>query len=81
MTDAEIYEGLTQLFQEMFADDDIVLTPATTANDIEGWDSFNHLNLIVAMETRFAIRLHTADIETLTSVGDLAALIRAKKEG
>lgn len=81
MTDAEIYEGLTQLFREMFADEDIVLTPATTANDIEGWDSFNHLNLIVATETRFGIRLHTADIETLTSVGDLAALIRAKKEG
>ena len=55
MTDAEIYVGLTQLFREMFADDDIVLTPATTAKDIDGWDSFNHLNLIVATETRFGL--------------------------
>lgn len=78
MTEADIYQALTELFRELFADDDIVLTPQTTAADIEGWDSFNHLNLVVAVETRFGIRLNSAEIETLHGVGDLAAIIAAK---
>ena len=49
MQTAEIYEKLTELFRELFADDLIVLTPQTTANDIEGWDSFNHISVIVAV--------------------------------
>ena len=80
MTEAGIYQTLTGLFRELFGDDDIVLTPATTAADIESWDSFNHLNLIVATEARFGIRLNSADVETLHSVGDLAAIIRARTE-
>ncbi len=78
MTEADIHQALTELFRELFGDDDIVLTPQTTAADIEGWDSFNHLNLIVATETKFGIRLNSAEIEALHSVGDLAAIIKAK---
>ncbi len=78
MIEADIYRALTELFRELFADDDIVLTPQTTAADIGGWDSFNHLNLIVATEAKFGIRLNSAEIETLHSVDDLAAVIMAK---
>jgi len=49
METAEIYSKLTDLFRELFADDSIVLTPRTTADDIEGWDSFNHISVIVAV--------------------------------
>ena len=78
MTEADIDQTLTNLFRELFGDDDIVLTPQTMAADIEGWDSFNHLNLIVAIETEFGIRLNSAEIEALHSVGDLTAIITAK---
>jgi hypothetical protein len=36
MDDSEIYVQLTDIFHEMFANDDIVLTPSTTAKDVEG---------------------------------------------
>ena len=78
MTEADIYRELTGLFRELFGDDDLVLTPRTTASDVEGWDSFNHLNLIVATETRFDIRLNASEVETLHSVGDLVTIIQAK---
>ena len=78
MQTSEIYEKLTDLFRELFADDAIVLTPQTTANDIEGWDSFNHISVIVAVETRFGVKMTTAEIETLANVGSLVAAIESK---
>jgi acyl carrier protein len=78
MQTAEIYEKLTELFRELFADDLIVLTPQTTANDIEGWDSFNHISVIVAVETRFGVKMSTGEIENLANVGALATAIQTK---
>ena len=45
---------------------------------VEGWDSFTNLNLIVATETRFGIKMRTDEIEGLTKVGDLVAIIVAR---
>ena len=46
METIEIYARLIEIFRELFADDDIALTPETTADDIEGWDSFNHISVL-----------------------------------
>jgi acyl carrier protein len=78
MTEAEIYAGLTELFREVFDDDDIVLTPTTTAQDINGWDSQAHVNLIVAAEMRFGIRFRAAELDCLHNVGDFAKLVAEK---
>jgi acyl carrier protein len=81
MDTAEIYRQLTELFRELFADDSIALTPETTANDIEGWDSFNHISVIVAVETRFGVKMTTSEIEHLANVGALAAAVESKLSG
>ncbi len=78
MTEAEIYEQLTELFREIFSDDDIVLKPETTAADIDGWDSFNHISIIVSVETRFGIKMETREIEGLNNIGILVATIEKK---
>ena len=78
METADIYSKLTDLFCELFADDSIVLTPQTTADDIEGWDSFNHISVIVAVETRFRVKMSTAEIENLANVGALVSAIQSK---
>ncbi|MFC3125347.1 acyl carrier protein [Pseudoroseomonas globiformis] len=80
MSHADIYAALTEVFQEVFDDDDIALTPDTTADDIEGWDSQAHVNLVVAAESRFGVRFRTAELETLHNVGDFVALIASKRE-
>jgi acyl carrier protein len=81
MTHDEIYAELTQVFRDVFDDDDITLTAATTAEDIPGWDSQAHVNLVVAAETRFGIRFRTAELESLHNVGDFVALIASKRRG
>jgi acyl carrier protein len=78
MTEAEIYSALTEIFAETFDNDDIVLTPETTADDVEGWDSQAHVNLIVAAEMRFGVRFRAAELDSLHNVGDFAKLIGTK---
>ena len=78
MTRAEITAELTEIFHDLFGDDDIVLTPQTTADDVEGWDSIKHISLIVAVEDRFGIKMKTNEIEGLANVGDLIAKIEEK---
>jgi acyl carrier protein len=78
VTNAEIMIGLTEIFRENFDDDTISLTEKTTADDIEGWDSFNHINILAATEIRFGIKFQTAEIEGLRNVGQLAQLVAEK---
>jgi acyl carrier protein len=78
MAEAQIIEDLTDIFRDFFADSSIVLKPETVASDVEGWDSLNHLSLMIATEARFGIRLQTQEIENFTRVGDLVALIERK---
>ena len=81
MTETDILNALTQVFRDVFDDDDIVLTAQTTAEDIEGWDSQAHVNLIVAAEMRFGVRFRTAELESLHNVGQFAQLIQTKLAG
>lgn len=78
MTTKEIYANLTDIFREIFDDQQIELRPDTTAADIADWDSFNHINIIVAAETRFGIKFQTAEVESLKNVGDMVATIERK---
>lgn len=77
-TEPEIYAVLTDIFQELFGDGGIVLLADTTAEDIEGWDSFNHMNIIVATEVEFGIKMDFDEIEGLQRVGDLVAIVMKK---
>lgn len=78
MTETEIYAGLNEIFRDLFADDSIVLTPETTADQVPGWDSFNHINILVAAEGRFGVRMNSAETEGLVNVGALVGYIRSR---
>lgn len=78
MTESEIYAALLAVFRDVFDDDTITIGPATTAADIEGWDSQAHVSLVVATEMRLGIRFRTSEIERLSDVADFVQLISAK---
>ena len=78
MQQEDIYVQLTSIFRDLFDDDAITLSPGLTAADIPEWDSFNHINLIVAVESRFGIKFQTAELESMQTVGHLADLIQSK---
>jgi len=78
VTENQVLAELTNIFHEIFGDDSITLTPETTAEDIDRWDSFNHINILVASEMRFGIKFQTAEVEGLRNVGHLVELIAKK---
>jgi acyl carrier protein len=66
------------VFRDVFDDPTIVVTDATTAKDVEAWDSLNHVNLVVAVERAFGIRLTMKEVTGLPNVGALVQLIERK---
>lgn len=76
MTDDEILSRLTEIFQDIFDDEDIVLSDDTTASDIEEWDSLNQIKIILACEKAFDVRLNARDINTLENVGGMVAHLK-----
>ena len=77
-TDAEIYQGLTEVFHEVFGDDGITLTPQTTAKDVADWDSVRMVTIILGVEQRFSVKLRSREVDQLKNVGDMATLVKAK---
>ena len=70
---------LTEVFQQVFEDDELAITRETTAADIESWDSLMHVSLILAVEKKFRIRFSSSEVSSLMNVGMLVDLINAKK--
>lgn len=78
MQDATIYNALTEVFQDVFDNDAIALTPDTAPGDIPGWDSARYITLIVATEARFGIRFEPADLESMRTTADFVRRIQSK---
>jgi acyl carrier protein len=79
MSEAEIYERLTQIFRTLFEDAAITLSPDTTARNINGWDSARMMSIILAVEEEFAFEMDSNEIDALQSVGDFVAVIAAHR--
>lgn len=71
----EIYERLNEVFRDFFDDDEIELTPETTAEDIEDWDSLNHITLMAAVEEEFGVRFTMGQVSGMKNVGEMAEII------
>lgn len=79
MTEPEIYSDLTTIMQDVLMHDDFVLTPDLTAKDVEGWDSFKMIEIIMAVETHFNFKVQSRQLDSLNNVGDLVTLIKASR--
>lgn len=75
MTREEVFERLNKVFREVFDDEDIVVGEETTADDIEDWDSFEHINLVVAVEDEFSFKIPMGKVVTMKNVGEMADII------
>lgn len=75
MNREEIFEKLNEVFRDVFDDDSIVVTETTTAEDIEEWDSLEHINLIAAVEQEFGIKFNMGQVVSMKNVGEMADII------
>lgn len=73
-----IIEELQPIFRSVFEDDTLIVTRDLNANDVEKWDSLNHITLIVEIEIYTGLTLTTDDLMKLANVGDFVDLLQAK---
>ena len=75
MSREEIYKNLDEVFQDVLDDETIHVNDNTTADDIEDWDSLEHIGLIVAIERKFNIKFNMGEITSLKNVGEMVDII------
>ncbi len=75
MTREEIYKQLDEVFQDVFDDESIQVNDSTTADDIEDWDSLEHINLVVAIENKFGIKFNMNEVTSMKNVGEMVDII------
>ena len=80
MNETQILQKLTLIFREVFDDDSIRLSRNTTAEDIEDWDSLEHITLIGAVENGFHIRFKMHEVSTMKNVGEMVDIIAARQK-
>ena len=78
MTEEEIYEKLNEIFQDVFDDETIEVDELTTADDIDDWDSLEHITLINAVEREFKMKFKMGEISSMKNVGEMAQIIAAR---
>ena len=78
MTRDEVLNRVTGLIREILDDETVVLNETTSAPDVPGWDSFNNINLMIAVAKAFAVSFRAHEIEALRNVGELLDMIERK---
>lgn len=76
----QIFEAVQEIFRDVFDDEALVITDETNADDIEDWDSLEHITLIVAMEKEFKMKFDIKEVNKLENVGGMIDLIKRKMD-
>lgn len=75
MSREEVFEKLNEVFRDVFDDEEITVTDTTTADDIEDWDSLEHINLLAAVEQEFGMKFNMGQVVSMKNVGEMADII------
>ena len=80
MNRKELFEKIQEIFRDIFEDENLILEESTNSNDIDDWDSLNHINLVVAIESELKIKFNLDELTELKNVGAMIDLIILKKQ-
>jgi acyl carrier protein len=79
MTREAILNDISKVFADTLDEDNLTLTESSTADDVEGWDSLTHVQLVVAVEKKFKIRFTAKEIQSWKNVGEMIDSITSKQ--
>ncbi len=74
----EIFAKITEVMRDVLDNDSIEAAPEMTAKDVEDWDSFSHIRIVLGVEQAFGVKFATPEIAQFENVGQLADLVAEK---
>jgi acyl carrier protein len=78
MGSSDVLEKLQVIFRDCLENEDIVLTPSMTTDDVDGWNSLTHIQIVVAVEKMFRVRFTSKEIMNWKNVGEMSHSILSK---
>ena len=75
MNEKQVYDRLNEVFRDVFDDEEITVNADTTADDIDDWDSIEHINLVGAVEDEFGLRFKMGEVSGMKNVGEMVDII------
>lgn len=79
MTREKILDEISSIFADTLDEDKITLSETSTADEVEGWDSLTHVQLVVAVEKKFKLRFTAKEIQSWKNIGELIDSIASKQ--
>jgi acyl carrier protein len=73
-----VFIRVQDIFRDIFDEHDMVIKDKTNSEDVEEWDSLNHINLVSAIEKEFKIKFTLVELITLKDVGAMVDLMLKK---
>lgn len=80
MSREEIFDKVQDIFRDVFDDEELVISDSTNSDEIEDWDSLEHISLIVSMEKEFSMKFDIKEVNALKDVGEMIDLIKRKMD-
>lgn len=77
--DAAVLAEVTDVVRQVLEDRTIELHAAMPVGDLTGWDSMNHVAILVELECRFDVLFELDDLAAVPTVGHLVQMIQAKR--
>ena len=74
----EIFSKVQEIFIDVFDDENLEINNSTNSEDIEEWDSLNHIQLVLSIEKTLNVRFKTGEIQSLKDVGEMVVLLEEK---
>lgn len=79
MNREEIMHNIQNIFRDIFDDSNLVISESTNPDDIEDWDSLEQVNILLALEKYFNIKINLDEALNLKNVGDMVTLVQRKR--
>ena len=66
-----VLNEINEIFKDILENNDLVIERDTTSNEVEEWDSLNHIQLVVAIEKHFKLKFTSRQIQSWKNVGEM----------
>ena len=80
MSRAEVFDKVQDIFRDVFDDETLTISDQTNSDEIDDWDSLEHISLIVSIEKEFSMKFDIKEVNKLENVGEMIDLIKRKMD-